>query len=160
MARKKSNEDQGESNTATAEQSLPSPNDHSQEPITREPGDEAGEPERKKWAPAPDPLSSRSMGATNNSVHLLKSYKDKAYLIRFDDNPNLGREEGDPHPVLAYLKSEGFRWAESQADGDRAWGKSWAEGHFSYPEYLEARRVMQKAAEMMGAKVEQGPAPF
>src|ERR1700683_816665 len=120
--------------------------------VERQPGDEPEQ--KKKWTPDPDPHGTEGIKAGDNRIHLLKSTKDNAWLIRFDKNPNEGVDaEGkayskdNPHPVLAYLKSEGYRWAWSEADGGPAWGKHMAEGHYTYAEHMDARRVLAKAAE-------------
>jgi hypothetical protein len=80
-----------------------------------------------------------------------------AWGIRFESSPNTGEySKENPHPVLAYLKSEGFRWGFSDADGNGGWGKLMQEGHYTYGEHMEAQRVLQKAAEMIGAAKDQG----
>ena len=97
----------------------------------------------------------------DNVVHLFKSREDRAWLIRFDKNPNEGRAKDDPHPVLAYLKKEaGYRWGFSDADGKGGWGKPWADGQFNYTEHMGARAVLRKCADMLGPVKEVERDPF
>jgi len=126
----------------------------------RQPGDEPAEQQKKKWTPAADPFGTHFIKAGENSVRLLKSEKDRAWLIRFEKNPNEGRAKEDPHPVLAYLKSEGFRWADSQADGKKAWGKEWRDDRYQVAEHMDAEKVFKKAAEMLGPIQSQERTPF
>lgn len=109
---------------------------------------------------APDPFGVENIAGEGNRVRLLKSTADRAWVIRFDNNPNEmnGQSKENPHPVLSYLKSEGYRWGFADADGKGGWGKVWQEGHYTYAEHMDARKVLAKAAEMIGAKVEQGVA--
>jgi len=112
--------------------------------------------QKKKFTPAPDPFGVEGIKAGDNHVHLAKSDTDHAWIIRFDQNPNQGEfTKENPHPVIAYLKSEGFRWGFSDADGKGGWGKLMREGHYTFAEHMDAQRVFRKAAEMLGAK-EQG----
>jgi len=126
----------------------------------RQPGDEPAEQPKKKWTPAPDPFGTHLIKAGENKIRLLKSETDRAWLIRFEKNPNEGRPKDDPHPVLAYLKSEGFHWADSAADGKKAWGKAWQDGRYQIAEHMEAEKVFKKAAEMLGPVQGQERAPF
>jgi hypothetical protein len=128
-------------------------------PEERQPGDEPAEQPTKKWTPAADPFGTHLIKAGENSIRLLKSTQDRAWLIRFEKNPNEGRAKDDPHPVLAYLKSEGFRWADSQADGKKAWGKEWQDGRYLVAEHMDAEKVFKKAADMLGPIQSQG-VPF
>ncbi|WP_020472420.1 hypothetical protein [Zavarzinella formosa] len=127
--------------------------------------------ERKPILKAPNPHAIESIAGDENRVRLLKEEPDRkrgfpgAWVIRFEKNPNdMVDDEGvkyskeRPHPVLKMLKDEGFKWGFSNGDGDGkgGWGKGWTEGHYTYAEHVEARRTMEKAAAMIGAKVEQG----
>jgi hypothetical protein len=109
-----------------------------------------------------DPFGFENIKAGENRVRLLKSEGEGAWVIRFAHNPNLDQgPEGEnyskekPHPVLAMLKSEGFRWGFDGGDGKGGWGKPF-NGDAYGADHIEARRVLQVAAEMIGGKVEQG----
>jgi len=113
-------------------------------------------PPRKKWTPPADPFGFENRRGEGNRVRLLKSEDKGAWVIRFDRNPNEmeGYSKENPHPVLKMLKEEGYRWGFDN-DGKGGWGKAFG-GDAYGQDHIEARRVMQKAAEMIGAKVEQG----
>jgi hypothetical protein len=122
--------------------------------------------ERKKYTQAPDPFGVEAVTGDGNSVRLLRSNADRAWVIRFEKNPNdMTDEQGvkyskeRPHPVLKALKESGFRWGFADADGQGGWGKLMQEGHYTYAEHLDARKVLAKAAEMIGVKVGQGQIP-
>ena len=113
-------------------------------------------PPRKKWTPPADPFGFENRRGEGNRVRLLKSEDKGAWVIRFDKNPNEmgGYSKENPHPVLAMLKQEGYRWGFDN-DGKGGWGKAFGDDAYGQ-DHIEARRVMQKAAEMIGAKIEQG----
>jgi hypothetical protein len=141
-------------------------------PQERQPGEEPGaEPEqpRKKWTPGPNPHGIEGIRAGTNVIHLLKEEPDRktdfpgAWVIRFDKSPNEGVDatgkpygKENPHPVLAYLKGEGYHWGFSDADGKGGWGKLWEDGQYRFEEHMDARRVLQQTAEMIGAQIEKG----
>ncbi|WP_020472283.1 hypothetical protein [Zavarzinella formosa] len=117
-------------------------------------------------AKAPDPFGIESISGGGNCVRLSKSAADGAWVIRFDSAPNgMTDEEGvpygreRPHPVLEYLKSEGYRWGFANADGKGGWGKLMREGRYSHAEHLEVRQTLARAAEMIGANREQNRIP-
>jgi len=133
--------------------------------VTREPGQD--DTQERKWAKAPNPFGVESKLADSGRVRLLKSQTDEqrrtgegAWVIRFDTAPNelKGHSKETPHPVIAYLKSEGYRWG-FDADSKGGWGKPF-QGDPAGTDLLEAQRVMRKAAEMVGAKVEAERSPF
>ncbi|MCI0657283.1 MAG: hypothetical protein L0170_09460 [Acidobacteria bacterium] len=143
-------------------------------PQDRQPGDEPEEPPRKKWTPPKNPFGFEGIkGRTDNRVHLLKSEirdergrTDIAWVIRFDHNPNLDPgpngetySKENPHPVLKYIKSEGFSWNFDPNDNEGGWGKL-ATGDAYGQDHIEARKVLAKAAEMIGAEVSQSRDPF
>jgi len=123
---------------------------------------------RKKWTPPTNPFPFEMRRGQGNRVHLIKSETEEdrtrgtgAWVIRFEQNPNEmeGHSKTNPHPVIAYLKSEGFRWAFDEADGKGGWGKPF-QGDPAGTDAIEARRVYRKAADMIGAEVEAGRTPF
>jgi hypothetical protein len=61
-----------------------------------------------------------------------------------------GYSKDNPHPVIAYLKSEGYRWGFDR-DNVGGWGKPWSGDPYGQ-DHIEARQVMAKAAEMIGAE--------
>lgn len=119
---------------------------------------------KRQYTPEPNPHSIEGVTGTGNRVHLLKEQPNRAtgfpgaWVIRFDKSPNEmeGYSKENPHPVLKMLKDEGFRWGFSGADNEGGHGKVWQERHYTYAEHMDARRVLARAAEMIGAKVEQG----
>lgn len=124
---------------------------------------------KKQYAQAPDPFGIEGVAGDGNRVQLMKEEPNRnrnfpgAWVIRFEKNPNDMLDEDGvkyskerPHPVLKALKDDGFRWGFADGDGKGGWGKQWQEGHFTYAEHVEARKTLAKAAEMIGAKVEQG----
>jgi hypothetical protein len=115
---------------------------------------------KKSWPKIPDPFGIETINAGDNVVHLYRSDKDRAFLIRMDTNPNEGRAKDDPHPALAAIKEAGFRWSDALADGKKAWGKRWQDGQFHYTEEQEARKLVKKVAELLGPVRQQDPIPF
>ena len=111
---------------------------------------------RRKWTPPADPFGFEMRKGEGNRVRLLKSEDKGAWVIRFDRNPNEmeGYSKENPHPVLAMLKQEGYRWGFDN-DGKGGWGKAFG-GDAYGQDHIEARRVLQQAAEMIGAKIDQG----
>jgi hypothetical protein len=111
---------------------------------------------RKKWTPPADPFGFENIKGEGNRVRLAKSENKSAWVIRFDKNPNEmeGYSKENPHPVLKMLKDEGYRWGFDK-DDKGGWGKAFS-GDAYGADHIEARRVLQKAAEMVGAKIEQG----
>ena len=126
---------------------------------TREPGEDAQAP-KKKWTPLPDPLGFENHRAGGNRVRLLKSEAEGAWVIRFAKNPNEGPySKENTHPVLKMLKEEGYRWGFDGGDGQGGWGKAWTNDPYG-TDHIEARRVLAKAAEMLGATKEPERTPF
>jgi hypothetical protein len=116
---------------------------------------------RKKWTPAENPRGWERNRTPENLIRLLNS-EDKqtgkgAWVIRFEKPPNemKGYSKENRHPVFQMLKDEGFRFGFDPNDGNPGWGKPYT-GDAYGQDHIEARRVFQKAAEMIGAKVEQG----
>ncbi len=112
---------------------------------------------KKKWTPPADPFGFENRRGEGNRVRLLKSEGMGAWVIRFDKNPNemLGHSKENPHPVLKMLKEEGYRWGFDSGDGKGGWGKAFSGDPYG-ADHIEARRVLEKAAEMIGAPKEQG----
>jgi hypothetical protein len=140
-----------------------------QETIQREfvAGHHADQPtaERKKWTPPKDPFGFENMKAGENRVQLLKSEGEGAWVIRFAHNPNLDKgpdgetySKENPHPVLKMLKGESYRWGFDGGDQKGGWGKRFT-GDANGADHIEARRVLQKAADMIGHKLDQGRIP-
>jgi hypothetical protein len=69
-----------------------------------------------------------------------------------------GFSKENPHPVKAFLKAEGYRWGFDE-DGKGGWGNQF-QGDPAGVDHIEARRVLGKAAEMIGAKVEAERTPL
>ncbi len=140
------------------------PADLERESAEEEPASNHAARVEKKRLPLANPFGFESLlGKESNRVHLLKSEPEKrnengAWVIRFDSNPNQmeGYSKENPHPVLAYLKSEGFRWGFDH-DGKGGWGKEWGDDPFG-EDHDKARAVLHKAAEMIGATINQGRA--
>lgn len=109
---------------------------------------------RRQYPRAPDPFAILTLKAGDNALHLGKSDKARAYFIRFDKNPNEGREPDDPHPVLKTLKENGYAWRQSPGGG-MAWKKPWEDGQYSHREDQEARSFARQIAEELGGH-EQG----
>lgn len=119
-----------------------------------------GEPEKKKWVKPQNPFGFESIRGGENRVRLFKSEPEVqgdvgAWIIRFEKNPNEmdGYSKENPHPVLKMLKNEGFRWSFDY-DGVGGWGKPFSGDPYG-ADHIEARRVLAKAAEMIGAPKEQ-----
>jgi hypothetical protein len=117
--------------------------------------------EQKKYTPPKDPFGFENIKAGENRVQLLKCEGEGAWVIRFAHNPNLDKglqgetySKEQPHPVLKMLKEEGYRWGFDGGDG-----KAWQNDPYG-TDHMEARRVLQKAAEMIGAPTQgQGRIP-
>lgn len=121
--------------------------------------------ERKKYTPPADPFGFESIKAGENRVRLLKSEGEGAWVIRFAHNPNLDKgPEGEtyskenPHPVLKMLKEAGFRWGFDGGDNKGGWGKRF-NGDAYGQDHIDARRVLQQAADTIGHKMDQGRIP-
>jgi hypothetical protein len=118
--------------------------------------------ERKKYTPLPDPMGFENIkGSGENRVRLLKSEGEGAWVIRFAHNPNddqgLNGEtysKEKPHPVLKMLKDAGFRWGFDGGDGKGGWGKGFTDDAYGQ-DHIEARAVLQQAAELIGATTDQ-----
>jgi hypothetical protein len=128
-------------------------------------GSHAGTVERKKWTPPKDPFGFENQKAGENRVQLLKSEGEGAWVIRFAHNPNLDKgPEGEtyskenPHPVLKMLKGESYRWGFDGGDQKGGWGKRFT-GDAYGADHIEARRVLQQAADMIGHKLDHGRIP-
>jgi hypothetical protein len=121
--------------------------------------------ERKKWTPPADPFGFENQKAGENRVRLLKSEGEGAWVIRFAHNPNLDKgadgeeySKENPHPVLKALKDEGFKWGFDGGDGKGGWGKPFI-GDAYGADHIEARKVLQKAADIIGHKMDHGRIP-
>lgn len=111
---------------------------------------------KKQYTPPPDPFGFEGKFGDSNRVHLLKSEADGAWVIRFDTPPNNmeGYSKENPHPVIQMLKDEGYRWGFDSNDGKGGWGKHF-NGDAYGQDHIDARRVLAKAAEMVGAPKQQ-----
>ena len=121
--------------------------------------------ERKPYRRPADPLGFENQKAGENRVQLLKSEGEGAWVIRFAHNPNLDKgPEGEaysketPHPVLKMLKEAGFRWRFDGGDGKGGWGKGFT-GDAYGQDHIEARKVLQKAADIIGHRMDHGRIP-
>jgi hypothetical protein len=128
--------------------------------------------EPRKFTPLPNPFGVESTTAGKNRVQLLKSESEEqrrhgqgAWVIRFAHNPNQDPgpngetySKENPHPVLKMLKEEGYRWGFDNADGKGGWGKPFS-GDAYGADHIDARKVLQNAADMIGHKVDQGRIP-
>ncbi len=65
-----------------------------------------------------------------------------------------GHSKENPHPVIKMLKQSCYRWGFDKL-GKGGWGKGF-EGDAYGQDHIEARKVLLKAAEIIGAKIEQG----
>jgi len=137
-----------EFNPAELERQSHAPGDHASQDAQTE-QTHAGSVTQKQWK-IPEAFAIETINARDNAVHLYRSDKDRAFLIRMDKNPNEGRAKDDPHPALAAIKEAGFRWSEARADGKMAWGKRWQDGHFHFAEEQEARKLAKKVAALLG----------
>jgi hypothetical protein len=152
--------------TAAAMQAEQSVSGHSADSssVPQEPANGTAETEtfpRKKWTPPENPRGWERIRAPENLIRLLNS-EDKQtgqglWVIRFEKPPNemKGYSKENRHPVFQMLKDEGYRFGYDPNDGIPGWGKPYT-GDAYGADHIEARRVMQKAAEMIGAKIEQG----
>ena len=118
----------------------------------------AAKTERKKYIPPADPFGFENRQAGENRVQLLKSEGEGAWVIRFAHNPNQDKgPEGEtyskekPHPVLKMLKESGYKWGFDGSDGKGGWGKGFS-GDAYGQDHIDARRVLQQAADMIGQK--------
>ena len=118
--------------------------------------------QKKTYTKPTDPFGFENIKAGENRVRLLKSEGEGAYVIRFAHNPNLDKgvngetfSKENPHPVFKMLKDEGYRWGFDGGDGKGGWGKAFT-GDAYGADHIEARRVLQQAAEMVGAEQEEG----
>lgn len=121
--------------------------------------------EPRKFTPPADPFGFENVKAGENRVQLLKSEGHGAWLIRFAHNPNQDPgpngetySKENPHPVLKMLREEGYRWGFDNGDSKGGWGKPF-NGDAYGADHIEARKVLQKAADMIGHKVDQGRIP-
>lgn len=131
----------------------------------REPGDE---PAKKEYATRPNPHSLMSRLLPDGSrIHLLLSQNNDqrykgvgAWIIRMDKKPDEmeSYSKENPHPVKAFLKSDGYRWGFDEADNIGGWGKYFNGDQRTAS--MEAERTFNKAAELMGAKVEAERVPY
>jgi hypothetical protein len=133
----------------------------------RQAGDDAAtDSGQKKWTPPENPFGFENKRGSGNRVRLLKSEPQRsgengAWVIRFDIPPNemTGYSKDNPHPVLKMLKDEGYRWGFDPGDGKGGWGKEWTNDPYGN-DHLEARKVLAKTAEMIGAAKETERTPF
>jgi hypothetical protein len=116
---------------------------------------------KKKFTPPVDPFGFENHRAGENRVHLLKSEGEGAWVIRFERNPNEDKgpngetySKEKPHPVLKMLKTEGYRWGFDGGDNKGGWGKAFSGDPYGQ-NHIDARRVLEMARAMIGAKVEQ-----
>jgi hypothetical protein len=121
--------------------------------------------EKKKYTPPADPFGFENIQAGSNRVRLLRSEGEGAWVIRFEHNPNLDQgpngetySKETPHPVLKMLKDEGYRWGFDGGDSKGGWGKAFTGDPYG-ADHIEARRVLQKAADMIGQPKEHGRIP-
>ena len=121
--------------------------------------------EKNKYTPPADPFGFENKQAGSNRVRLLKSEGERAWVIRFAQNPNLDKgpngetySKETPHPVLKMLKDEGYRWGFDGGDGKGGWGKAFTADPYG-AEHIEARRVLQMAADMIGQQKERERIP-
>jgi hypothetical protein len=143
---------------AIAAQQAPAAPETVQQPSPPDAADHAAHAApKKKWTPPADPFGFENQRGEGNRVRLLKSEGMGAWVIRFEKNPNemQGYSKVNPHPVLKMLKEEGYRWGFDDGDGKGGWGKPFSGDPYG-ADHLEARRVLEKAAEMIGAAKEQG----
>jgi len=113
---------------------------------------------RKKYTPPADPFGFENRAGKGNRVQLLRSEGEGAWVIRFATSPNEmeGHSKDNPHPVIRMLKEEGYRWGFDGGDGKGGWGRKF-QGDPYGADHIEARRVLHKAAGMIGARIEQSP---
>ena len=62
------------------------------------------------------------------------------------------------HPVLKMLKDEGYRWGFDGGDSKGGWGKAFTGDPYG-TEHIDARNVLQKAADMIGQPKERERIP-
>jgi hypothetical protein len=151
-------------NQVAAATEMPPSNGHTSEmpaPTTSH----AASVERKTYTKPVDPFGFENRKGESNRVQLLKSEGEGAWVIRFAHNPNEDKgpngetyDKQNQHPVLKMLKSEGFRWGFDGGDSKGGWGKAFT-GDAYGQDHIDARRVLQTAAEMIGAKLDQGRLP-
>ena len=125
--------------------------------IAPEPQEPTGDPdgragERRAYRPRPDPFAIATITTPDNALHLGKSDRLRAFVVRFNRNPNGGRDKADPHPVFAMLREAGYRYRAIPGDG-MAWQKPWELGEYRIREEMDARDVAKKAAVALGANV-------
>jgi hypothetical protein len=128
-------------------------------------GGHAATVERKPYRRPADPFGFENAKAGENRVQLLKSEGEGAWVIRFAHNPNLDQgPEGEtygkenPHPVLKMLKESGYRWGFDGGDQKGGWGKRFT-GDAYGQDHIEARKVLQQAADIIGHKMDHGRIP-
>jgi hypothetical protein len=116
---------------------------------------------KKKFTPPVDPFGFENHRAGENRVRLLKSEGEGAWVIRFAHNPNEDKgpngemySKEKPHPVLAMLKSEGYKWGFDGGDSKGGWGKGFS-GDAYGQDHMDARRVLETARDLIGARPEQ-----
>jgi hypothetical protein len=103
--------------------------------------------------PTPDdPFEFKTLAAGSNRVRYGVSHKAKAYFLLFDENPNKGREPGDPHPVIDRLKADGWKWRPTP-NGILAWKKPWNAADYSFAEDQRLRAYATDVAEELGGPV-------
>jgi hypothetical protein len=56
------------------------------------------------------------------------------------------------------LKDEGYRWGFDGGDGKGGWGKAFT-GDAYGQDHIDARRVLQQAAGIIGHTLDRGPIP-
>lgn len=152
-----------------SQEASPDPTEFDPDKLERQPGDEppenghAAAVGKKKFVPPANPFGTEHIKGTTNTVQLLKSESEQdrregkgAWVIRFDHNPNDDKgpngetySKENPHPVLKMLKEAGYRWG-FDVDGKGGWGKRF-EGDAYGRDHMDARKVLQTAAEMIGA---------
>jgi hypothetical protein len=150
---------------AQATEISPAPTDHQSRQQTSAGEGYAATLEKKKYTPPADPFGFENIRAGSNRVRLLKSEGERAWVIRFAHNPNEDKgangetySKETPHPVLKMLKDEGYRWGFDGGDGKGGWGKAFTADPYG-AEHIEARRVLQKAADMVGQPKERERLP-
>jgi hypothetical protein len=100
------------------------------------PAEDPTEAPPRQWV---DRLNEKAaIDVPGNTIRLLASDKDHAFIIRFDKNPNEGLAPGEKHPALALIREqlederahqlEGHSpgaWMFSKVDGKGGWHFRW-----------------------------------
>ena len=98
----------------------------------------------------------RDSTITEVRFQLVRSDNDRAWIIRFEQNPNKCIATANLRPMIEYLQSQGFQDGYDNADGEYGWGKAWTEGHYTFDEHIAAQHVLRRVAEIIEAGIAQG----